>query len=170
MLHITYRWGVAFVAIGVVYGLLALATWEPIRKRLNIKNLAFVRIADWFDAKSFRVHYISSRWIEAPKELLVEASFRCNIGGMAVEDIELKVGRTRIPYEKLSRSGVAPFRLPIVVGEEKIFNITFLIPEKLKGKSHKMRLVVTAGDKRYLSELDYLNLDYRGMVSRMFGG
>ena len=170
MWPLTYRWGVVFVSIacilGVVWIALALATWGPIRKRLHFENLAFVRIADWFDAKGLRVHYISSRWIEAPKELAVEASLRCNSGAMSVTSVELKVGWTPIEYNVISRSGVAPFRLPMVVAEEQTFTIAFSIPPELKGRNHTMRLVVTAGGKRYFSDPDYLNLDYSGMFRR----
>ncbi len=166
VLHVTFRWGIAFITVAIIWGIAAFVTWEPIRKRLHIENLAFVRVADWFDAKGLRVHYISSRWIEAPKELVIEASFRCNSGDMDVKDIELRVGRMRVPYKDISTLGAPTFRLPMVVGKEQTYYVSFLIPDKLQGKNHTMRLVVTAGGKRYLSEPDYLNLDYSGIFKR----
>lgn len=168
---LTHGWGVFCVwlasGLGIVWIALSLVTWNPIRRRLHFENLAFVRIADWFDVKPFSVHYIASRWVIPGQELAVQASLKSRGMALSVTGAELKASGKPVAYKDISRPGASPFRLPMISPvEEQAFTISFVIPERLQGKSHRMRLCVTAGGKRYFSEPDYLNLDYSNILRR----
>jgi len=106
-----------------------------------------------------QVHYKSIRWIKASKELIVEAALKYNSELMSIENIELRIGRTSVPYKELSRPTVLPLKLPMPISQEQIFRISFVIPDELQGESYRMRLCVIAEGKRYFCKLDDLSLE-----------
>ncbi|MBC8512121.1 MAG: hypothetical protein H8D32_03980 [Dehalococcoidia bacterium] len=136
--------GIVIIAVAVIWGLLALPSWGPLRRRWDSKPARTLSVENWGDYQFGSPEKNGfAKAIEGESLMLrIEVGFRA-IPNMCVKSVQLEIGRKRL------LSNWEPCE--IHVGGGYGCSVYFGIPKWVKAGKHNVKLVAFADGKDWFS-------------------